>query len=223
MSWSDPRGDLRRLLADTDSDHLIKEKKVFGAIDGSNRTFYTFDDRLLASGYQSVCAKPLRLFYDQAEVAASGIHVTDQLRGEFQVMSMPAAGTEVLASYYYQNHLDTELDFYMQQAVLQMNATSTSNVQDGLQQATLQYAASLAYQRLAERWMRRKSEQWMLHDEPARNAADEASKFYQDMAKQALEMALALRKSFYDLRMDQGRQPAYALLARTPRPYTPRR
>lgn len=223
MSWDDPLGDLRRLLADTEDDNLVKNKAVFGQINGTNRQFFTFDDRLLASGVQSVCDRPLRLWYDTTEVAASGIRITNQLRGDFEVMSPPSAGTRVTASYYYQNSLDSELNFFLEQASLQVNTAQVSQVDPALRLAVLSLAAGMANERLASRWQQRKSAQFQLLDEPVRNEMDARIKYHQDEAARLNAKGLELRRSFYDLRQDRGRSPAYGLLKRTPSPWYPKR
>lgn len=225
-SWSDPIGDLRRFLADSPNDNLIKEKRIFGDWQaGQNRTFYTFEDRLLASGNQAVCGKPLRIFYGGEEIAASGIVVTDQLRGEFQLLYVVPSGAQkrITASYYYQQSLDSELSMDLQQAAYQCNSSAADSVATGLQIAAINIAASLAHSRLAARWQQRKSSQFLLEDEPARKEADDLIRFHQEESKRVLEFGLKARESFYNLRNDRGKSPAFGVLSRVPTPYTPRR
>lgn len=227
MSWADPLGDLRRLLNDSDVSNLVKQKRVFGTTSGQNRTFFTFDDRLVASGNQSVCARPLRVWYDQGygavEVAASGIIVQDQFRGEFLLTTSLSGVMSVTAAYFYQQSTDDELNFALDQATKQVNATDRSQLADGLQLACLYFASSITHRKLAQRWQQRKSEQFMLEDEPARKEAEDRIAFHLQQAKECQDLARSHRKEFYDLRQDKGLQPAYALLRRTPPPWTPRR
>lgn len=228
MAWDDPLGDLRRLLNDTDVSNLVKEKRVFGTTNGLNRIFYTFDDRLVASGNQSVCARPLRLWYDDGftggiEMASSGITITDQYRGEFQTTLLLSGTYRVTASYYYQQSTDSELNFALTQGVNLVNGSNVSQIDPGLQLAVLYYAAAIVNRRLAQRWQQRKSEQFMLEDEPMRKEAEDRIQFHLKQAEIGGKEAQSLRQQFYDMRMDRGRAPAYKLLARTPRPYTPRR
>lgn len=224
-AWADPIGDLRRFLADSPNDNLVKNKACLGDwTAGQNRTFFTFDDRLLASGNQSVCAKPLRVFYGGVEIAASGILVTDQVRGEFQLMLVPSGTQKKLtAAYYYSQSLDEELNMDLQQAAYQVNSDTADNIAGGLQLAALDIAASMAHTRLATRWIQRKSSQFLLEDEPARKEAEELIRFHQDEATRLMDAGLKARESYYNLRMDRGKAPAFGVLKRIPRPYTPRR
>ncbi len=228
MAWADPLGDLRRLLNDTDVSNLVKDKKVFGSTNGQNSIFYTFDDRIVASGNQSVCGRPLRVFtddgYGPTELASSNITVTDQYRGEFQLaVTVSGVMRGLRAAYYYQQSTDDELNFALTQGTALVNATTTSQVEPGLQLACLDFAAAIAHRRLAQRWQQRKSEQFMLEDEPMRKEAEDRIQYHLKESATLQKEAAALRASFYDLRMDRGKAPAYGLLKRTPLPYTPRR
>lgn len=230
MTWSDPLGDFRAFLADGATDNLVKERKVLGNSQaGQNRTFYTFDDRITASGYQSACAAPLRVFWDASpgpgpvEIAASGILVTDAVRGEFQMMFVPSGLGKLTASYHYQQSRDAELNIFLQQGANQVSTDLPGNVPAGLQMPVLHIAGSLAYSRLAQRWQQRKSEQFMLQDEPARTEAEERIKFYQAESSRLLNAGMLLRRSYYDMRQDRGRAPAYGTLTRRPNPWTPDR
>jgi hypothetical protein len=229
MAWSTALSDLRTLLADTASHNLVKDRLVLGNTSlGTNRTFYTFDDRLLASGYQDVCGSPLRVFWDAGsgsgvELAASGTLVTDPIRGEFQTMFVPSGQGRLTASYHFQQSLDTELNTFLQQAALQVSAQTPNDVPNGMQMAAMQIAASMAHTALAQRWQQRKSEQFMLQDLPARQEAEELIKFHQAEATRLLNDGMAIRLAYYDGRQDRGKAPAFGILARTPQPYTPRR
>lgn len=224
-TWATPLQDLRTFLADTTNDNLIKEQQLLGSTNGQNNTFFTFEDRLVASGNQSVCDTPIRVFYDQGggftEVAASGITVSDQIRGEVQLMLYPSGAVGLKASYHHQMHTDTELNTFLTHAMNQVNASSLTNIDAGLQEAVLHIAASYAYKRLAQRWQQRKSEQFLLQDEPARTEAADRIEFYRRQGQDMMTEGLALRRSYYDLRQDRGRQPAYGILQRRPNPYTP--
>lgn len=231
MAWTTALAELRALLCDTTSDNLVKQKAVLGPQDGTNSIFYTFDDRLVTSGVQSLSPTPLHVYQYTAatnvwaELGASGINVTDPLRGTFQITmgTLPAATDQLTTSYHYQQSFDSELNGFLQQAANQTNVTDITQVPPGLQLAALQIAASLAHQRLAVRWEQRKSDQFMLQDAPARAQVDERVKFHQAEAEKLQANGLALRKSFYDLSLDQGRTPAFAILNRPPRPWTPQR
>src|SRR5574337_199212 len=165
-TWATPLADLRVFLRDTTNDWIVKEQKVLGRVDGQNRTYYTFFDRIVASGNQSACGVPLRLFYDGVEITASGIAVSDQIRGEFAVMQV-ASGVEVTATYHHQQFLDGELNQYLQQAANMVSADVAADIPAQLQLAAMHIAASQAYTGAAIRWQQRKSEQFMLQDIPS--------------------------------------------------------
>jgi hypothetical protein len=212
MSWSDPDGDLRH-------------RPVVGDVTGQNRTFITFDDRIVASGNQSVCATPLRVWAGGVELAASGITVTDQTRGEFELQTAPSGVTvndRLTASYYFKQHLDNEVTFYLAQAANFVAVSTVGDTVAGLQPACLHFAGSLAHTKLAQRWQQRKSEQFMLQDQPAREMAENLIKFHTDEAARMMQTARELRDDYYE---GHGKQktPSFGLLKRTPTPYTPRR
>lgn len=227
MAWSDPTGDLRVFLSDGPYDNFIKQKKVLGETDGVNRTYYTFDDRILASGNQSVAGSPLRVFWGPQEIAASGILVTDQVRGEFQMMFVASGGVraneKLTSSYHYQQHLDSELNMYLQQGLNFCSATTAAQVPAELQAAVLAFAGYNAHTKLAQRWQQRKSEQFMLQDAPMRQEAEDRVRYHQEEAQRLYAQAREMRQDYYDTRNSRAFAPAYGLLSRIPNPYTPKR
>ena len=225
MSWSDPLGDLRRFLADTNEDNRVKQRAVLPTFtNGQTRRFITFDDRLLASGNQSVCAQPLRVYLGNNEIAASGILVLNQDRGEFELMLVVSGNQQKLtASYYFQKWYDDELNFYLQQGAQQVNANQASEVIPGLQLPALEFAGSMAFTRLGSRWQQRKSQQFLLEDEPARKEAEELIKYCTSEAERLRKAAREDRESYYNTKLNLAQSPAWALLSRIPPPYTPRR
>lgn len=225
-TWADPRGDLRTFLADGPNDNLVKEKEVMGPKDASNRTFFTFEDRLTSSGVQSGVSYPLKVYVDGSEYAASGINIIDQVRGQFQLTAIggtaPGSNARVTATYYYQQHFDSELDFYLAQAAAQVNSNTASNVPLGLQAAAIRYAACTAHSRLAERWLQRKSEQFMLNEQPKEGTVGDRVAHHVEMAKFYCAAADDMRKSFYEDKLGKAHTPAFGLLKRTPRNYGPK-
>ena len=111
----------------------------------------------------------------------------------------------------------------MQQAANRVGITILANIPEGLQAAVLDYAGAMVHTRLATRWQQRKSEQFMLQDEPARKEAEALIQFHRDEAIRLLEEAQQARRDYWDLRQDMGRAPGFAILNRVPGPYTPRR
>lgn len=234
MAWSDPLGDLRLLLNDESTGNLVKSKRVFpprgGVSDGQTSTFFTFEDRLVATaGPQNLSTSPLRVFLgstasqQETEVAASGVVVLDAVRGEFALMGPAPSGVFMSASYYWQGWPDADLSSCLDQASRQVNATTAAQVIDGLQLAALEIAASLAHRRAAQRWTVRKSSQFLLEDAPSQEEITGMVNFHSQQAKEFMAEGIAARKAYNETRNDTASQPAFGLLRRTPRPYTPKR
>lgn len=224
MSWVDPVGDLRRLLSDTDRDKQAKDKKIFGPVNGQNRTFYTFDDRLTTSGIQSLSNRPLRLFVDGVEYPASGINVTDAHRGEFILAMGPSLSgvREVRSHYWYQHHTESELNFFLTQAASQVSVDSIESVPAGLQLPALYIAGSLSHDRLAARYTERKSAEFMAH-EGTRGSMDDIITYHAQTAERMMKQALEMRKAYYDGMLGRGNRPAFRLLKRRTKSWTPNR
>lgn len=228
-TWGTALTELRTILADTSADNLVKEQQLLGVTNGQNSTFYTFQDRIIASGNQSVCGTPLRVWVNNVEIPSSGIVVTDQIRGEINLLYVMVSGStsvgspRLKTSYYFQQNLDDELNLFLTQAANYVSLADITKTPPGLQQSVLMFAAATAHTRLAQRWQLRKSEQFMLQDEPMRQEAESLIKFHQDQAKACRADASTLRRDYYEFRQDQGRQAAFGTLYRTPPPWTPRR
>ena len=219
MAWSSSLSDLRTFMCDTDRDGLVKRQELIGPVTGQNRVFMTFSDRLVASGNQSVCGRPIRVYEQNAggnfsEVAASGVIVNDQYSGELLLTYAPSGIVKMFAAYYHQQLTDDEYNVGLEQAAHLVSLSSVTQAPEGLQPAVLHFAASFAHQKLANRWQQRKSDQFMYQETPTREAADEKVEFHQGQAKSMLRMAGDLRKSYYDLHFDRGRAPAFGILQR---------
>ena len=234
MTWTDPNGDLRRLLNDDAQGNLVKHKRIFptrgGRADGRVSIFVTLEDRLVAPvGGQAGVSQPLRIFQQdpvtlaEIEMAASGIVVLDAVRGEFTLMGLAPSGVDLYASYYWQQFLDADLTFALQQAAQQCAVNDVTLVPGGLQLTALSIAAALAHRKAAQRWGFRKSEQFLLEDAPSQDQLNEMVTFHSDQATSFMSDGMATRTAYYKDRLGQAQQPAYGLLARAPRPYTPRR
>jgi len=224
-TWPDPTGDLRKFLDDTSDHNRIKNQDAIGDQDGTNTRYYTFRDRLLASGVQSGASDQsarLRVFLAGTELVNSGINVTDATLGEFTLQQAPTVNQEMKVTYAYQDHRADELTFYLTQAINEISVSAAADVPPGLQTAALHFAASFAHDRLAERWLMRKIDQFGLHE----TAPDEISSrvdYHERRAKWYLNRAEKLRRDFYEFRKDRGRAPAFGILKRVPQGYTPRR
>lgn len=230
MTW-DALGDLRSLLNDDQQGNIVKSKAVFptrdAAAHGLYRRFYTLEDRLVCSGAQDLADQPLRVWEvnvstdQEHEVALSGIFVTDALRGEFTLSYAPSG--KVRAGYCWREWYDGDLERAISQGVRMCNATSADTVVDGLRMAATYFAAEQAHRRAAHRWQQRRTEQFLLEDQPAQNEMERHVAFHTQQATELHQLAMAMRKEYYATLGGQNLRPAYATLTRIPRPYTPRR
>ena len=177
---------------------------------------------------QTSSAYPLRVWVNDTEWAASGINVVNHVRGEFQLTALggtaPASNALVKAGYFYQQHFDSELTFFLLQAAQLVNATAASSVPLGLQQAALNFAGAMAHERLAVRWQQRKSDQFMLQEAPQLSTEYEARiTFHKQQAQDMYARGLAMRRDYYELSLDRGRKPSFGIFKRRPNPWTPNR
>ncbi len=193
---------LRTFLNDGPLDRLVKQKLVVGAVDGVNTQFFTFEDRIIGS--------TLAVTVSFVPVVVT---VNDSVTGEFHTATPPDRDTTVRAQYFYQYFLDSELELALQMAVEQLVdvdilASGTARVPEGMKLAALHYAGAFAYQKQAMRWMERLSHKFLLEEEPLQNEALARSNMFRDMAKDLLRNGEHFRDDFYKT---QGRQlrPAF--------------
>ncbi len=235
MAWDDPLAELRSILNDDVTGFVVKSKPVFPSktteLRGQIRQYPTLEMRLTTSGYQHTQPTPLRLFLENkqsgvtSEYPASGILVTNALRGEFEVMAAPS-GVVLTAGYSWREWDDTDLTRYLQQGVKQCNgdATQPQNLIEGLQMVALYFAAEQAHRRAAHRWQQRLGEQWLLEDAAATTEAQKVHiDFHMQQATEMHRLAVEMRDAYFKDLLGAVNRPAGRMLVRVPRPYTPRR
>lgn len=193
MSWTTALADLRSQLADNTQNRLAHRKKVFGDLDGTNTVFKTFEPRLISDFTAPV---------PPAGVYLGGVLQTvvshDLVSGEFELASAPTDnGQALLATYYYQWFLDTELTQFLTNAAnYLLTQPDFTQMPNGLIPAALQAASGDAMRFLALRWAERASTTFLLEDAPKKESLGIADT-YAKQAKLYADGAEKLRNSFY--------------------------
>jgi hypothetical protein len=208
-SASAARDDLRAFLNDGAEDRPVKNKLVVGPANGTNRVFFTFEERLVEAS--------LAVSYDGTEQAAAVIDpATDYVMGRIVLVLAPPANTEVRARYYWQLCLDADLDEALRLAAGEIHETDDiTSVEPGLKNAALHYAASFAYTKQHGRWLiQRRSEQFLLLEAPVENGGQQRAGDFKEAAQQYFEMAVKLRDSYHTR---HGRREAPAFTVYKPR------
>jgi hypothetical protein len=217
MSWDTAVTDLRKKLGDNSSDKLSWRKTVFGAQNGVNTAFKTYEWRrvtdfsLIPSDNTGVAG----VYVDNAKVTVS----TDDLTsGQFSLAVAPTNGQTVEASYYNQWFVDDELIAFLTSASNWMAfADSYVNIPFGLRPAALEYATADAFQQLSLRW-RQMGEMYRVEDLP-RESIKSMIKEYEEAAEKAYTNATAKRNEYYDNRQGEALQPlSVSLAGRVPNP-----
>lgn len=198
MAWTTAVSDLRTLLNDLPTDRYCYRKKVFGDLNGVNVSYKTFEFRRqtdFTDGTSS--AAPLGVYLNGVRVLPSAVASDDIATGEFSLVTAPADGGVLQATYYYRWFEDTELDTFLVQASrwLQLG-TDFTQIPDGLNQGALYYAAMLALQKMALRWTTRASNSFLLEDQPKKEAL-EVAKTYTDLAGTFSKDATKYRNDYY--------------------------
>lgn len=201
-------------LGDNDDDKVVKRKNVVGQINGVNKRFWTFDDRLVA--------KPA-VYVDEAPIAAADVTLEDAVLGQFLLASAPATGATLQAQYRYHYFLDAELQAAVQVATGEFVETdNVTQVDPGLKLAVLNIAGSHACTRQSVRWMERASDRFMADEKPTREEALARSATFKDMARTMLSAGRQLRLDFFQ---NHGRRvrPAFTTVYQVLPPLGPRR
>lgn len=207
MTWASPVNDLRVILSDGDTDKYYYRKKCFGEVNGTNKRFKTFEFRRKTNF--TGAAYPLGVWVDGALLATSGVSSDNPESGDFQLVSSPD-NVLVEASYYVQWFLDTELTEFLRLACNWLAlGDDYTQLQEGLRPCSLDYAASLAYKKIASRWAIHMTDMYLLNDNPSANEKSlNLSKMFEEKSKQHYENAFKARNDFYT-RSGQSLQPLF--------------
>ncbi len=199
MAWANPIADLRVLLSDGPLDKLRANKQVLGNQNGINATFKSFEFRRQNDFSASGTVSPVGVSQNGVLIAPSAFVSDDPGTGFFSLAaSSVGVNDQLTATYYVQWFIDSELDFFLQQASLWLgNGSDYSQTSDGLKDAALKFAASNAYMKLSLRY----AEDMAMETYRLQDAKDDKRmdivKAYQDASKQARKDANDSRNDFF--------------------------
>jgi len=206
LSWTTAIDDLRAYLSDGPKDKLYYRKKVLNPQNGSNLYFKTFEFRRVTD--LSTAVAPEGVFVDDLPVVVTADDPANT--GEFTLAVAPTDGQTVRATYFAQWFLDTELAEFLVNAAQWIDLPTYVDMPSGMQPAALEYAASVAYQKLVLRMSVRLSETYQLYDAPDAERFN-AVNTYMDISQKKYERALALRNDVYTGRKGQAGAPRTAV------------
>lgn len=197
MSWGTAVNDLRVLLSDGSTDKLRAFKAIFGAQDGSNKIFKTFEFRRVTDFSATGNSNPLGIYIDNVLQAPSAVAWDDLPSGNFALQTAPTDAQQILCTYYIQWFTDAELDGFMLRSANWLGfADDYTTIPSGLKTAALKYGAHEAYQKLSLRFAENIVETYRLQDAPDDKRMTVVAA-YQQAAKDALKDAYASRDDFY--------------------------
>jgi hypothetical protein len=212
MGWADAATAyiaLRNLIKDNDQDKICSTKAVLGELNGSNKTFKTFEYRRLTDFASSGTAWPLGIYQNGTLISSTAVARDDLDSGTFELNTAPTDRDSIRASYYYHWFTDAELESFLQNASTWLgNGSNYLLVVDGLNAALLRFAAQEAYVAAAMKYSTRMSEVYKLEDAPSEEIL-KALDAFRDMAKGFMKDATALRDDYYT-RQGQPKAPNYA-------------
>jgi hypothetical protein len=195
-SWTTAITELRTLLSDKPDDRYCYRKKLFGTIDGVNKTFKSFEFR--RSTNFTTATAPMGVFLGGVQLTLLQIASDDPTSGELTLVTAPTdTGVNITATYYYEWFTDIELGEFLTGASrwLQLGDDYT-NVTGGLIQAALYFAAKDALRKMAMRWATRASNTFLLEDSPKKEALETAA-MYGNMSEAYEKSADKYRDDYY--------------------------
>lgn len=206
MAWTSAVSDLRARLSDGDTDKYNWRKTVFGAVDGANVRFKTFEFRRVTD-FSAVSPTPATGVYVDGtlQVIAPGNDFPES--GEFILTTAPNQGQAIEASYYSQWFKTDELTVFLVDAANWCGYSGSFDaLPGGLQSAALDYCMSLAYQKLALKFAKYYSEMYRVEDSQSEER-DRLVAAYETASEKSFETAEKKRKSYYT-RADMNEAPA---------------
>lgn len=209
------RADLRTFLNDGPQDRPVKGKQVFGPVDGTNRQFITWEDRLVPN--------TLVVSVNLTDLTPGQFTEVDDVMGIFTLTTAPAAQQIVRARYFFQYFLDAELDSALQMAAVQVvDDDNIVAVPMGLKASALNLAGSEAFTKQAIRWAQRMSQRFLLEEEPTNEDLQARPNHFLKIADGYYRKGVLMRDAYY---MRNGRRnvPAVAVYKPRIRPSAPRR
>jgi hypothetical protein len=214
MTWATPISDLRTILSDGPLDKLRANKAVMGNQNGINAIFKTFEYRRQNYFNAASTVAPLGVYQNGILIAPSAFTFDDIVTGYFSLApSSVGPNDQLTATYYVQWFLDSELDFFLQQASMWLGQTSdyTDQTPDGLKDACLKHACHNAYNKLALRHAEDLNmEQYRTQDAKDEKRMDIVGA-YQNASKAAFKAANDSRNDYYT-RKGQPLAPAFGVV-----------
>lgn len=217
--WADPVGDVRKILSDGPTDKLRYRKQVLNQVGGSNQIFKTFEMRRVTDFTQSGIS-PCGVFVNGSSVTVDN---DDLMSGEFKLDVAPNEGDELRATYYVQWFLDSELEEFLTQAAEWIGTQDDYvDITEDLRPAAKEYAASVAYQKLAAKFAENLSETFQLSDAPDQKRFDPVSA-YMKISDSKMKRAQSLRDDVYKGRKGQAGAPIFGTIRGRARDTAPNR
>ena len=213
-SAASARASLRTFVNDGPQDRPVKGKQVFGSVDGTNRQFITWEDRLVPG--------TLVVSINLTDIPAVQVTETDNVMGLFTLTTAPAAQQIVRARYYFQYFLDAELDEALRQSAIELvEVDDITVVPMTLYNAALNYGGHFGYQKQAIRWAQRMSQRFLLEEEPTSEDLQARPNHFLQIAKEYYKQAVVMRDGAY-MRKGRRNAPAFAINKPRLRPLAPR-
>jgi hypothetical protein len=218
MAWADPIGDLRIKLSDGATDRLRAYKKVFGNQNGANKVFKTFEYRRVTDFTTAI--SPLGVYKNGSIQVVSS---DDLATGYFTLQSAPSETDELVATYYMQYFLDSELNSFLRLATnFLAYGDDPTSIPGGLQNGALEFAAAEAYQKLAMRFADKMSDVYRLEDLPDKEREAMVMAF-REASEKARAESVKIRNDFYDNRQGQALAPLFGSIRGNVRDVAPNR
>jgi len=212
-AWPDAataRSELRAFLNDGPTDRPIKSKILIGPVDGVNRAFYTFEDRIVLGSLVASIE-----FVDLPTQGVTTATLVDSVIGLISLDAPPPQQTTLRARYYFQYFLDAELDEALRNASGELQESDDITLTPfGLKNSAMNFAGYFAFTKMAIRWAQRMSERLILEDSPVEGGNVGTSNLFNQLAQSYLKNAILLRDSLY---MRHGRRNAPAFSVFKPR------
>jgi hypothetical protein len=205
--WADPVGDVRKILSDGPTDKLRYRKAVMNQLDGVNTIFKTFERRRVTT--LVTATPPVGVYVNNSLVSVSA---EDLESGEFTLATAPPNGATLTATYYIQWFDDDELiGFLIQAAEWIQSNTCYAEILESLRPAAKEFAASVAYQKLAAWWSENIAEQYQLYDAPDKERWNPVTA-YLSISEKKYKRALELRNDVYQNRKGMALAPISAVI-----------
>lgn len=217
MSWADPTTDLRNLIGDGAKDKERKLKQLVGQVDGTNKTFFTFEKRFLTDF--TAPATPEGAFVNSTLVAVTS---QDAPIGQVVLTVAPDPGDIVEATYYFQWFENSELETFLRSASNWIGiGNDPTKIEGGLQPPAKYYAAQEAVHKLSIQFANSNSAIYLMEEGPKEKKVALVNHF-RTLSKDYTDKAMKLLSHFYK---GQGAQdgPVFASIAGAVPSVVPRR